>query len=142
MSSKLKIKGKKDRYKPLAPLNIGSMSIEQLSENIGCKRESLLIWMEAREKEMREELQQEFNENLYKCEDYIAVANILSSLMAIHMTWKFKEATRRFIDNYNEAQKIVDSTGIVETYKMMHDEWGIEIEFEEVDLNEMFGWND
>ena len=142
MSSKLKIKGKKEKYKPLAPLNIGSMSIEQLSENIGCKVESLFIWKAEREKEMKEAFQQEFNEKLYKCEDYITVGNILSSLMAIHMTWGFKEATKRFLDNYNEAQKRVDSMGIVETYKKMHDEWGIELEFEEVDLNKMFGWND
>lgn len=66
-----------------APYNFSNFSLEQISKATGARVESLKLYLEQREDEMREALIKESQEKLWKAEDYIAVANILISLFAI-----------------------------------------------------------
>ena len=138
MSSKLKMKNKKPMYN--APYNIGNMSMQQLAKVAGCRVDSLKFWCSAREKEMEADFQKQFNEKFMRCEDYMCLANVLMSLWAIHKTWGFTKSINRFLENLNEAQQYVDEMGIKEFYEKVNKEWGVELEFDSVDLNKEFNF--
>lgn len=76
------------------PLNIANYNMQQISSLTGAKVESLMIWKNAREEEMYQAFTEEFQQRLFKAEDYIAVANLLISLLAIKMTWGLRKPTR------------------------------------------------
>ncbi|MBR5583906.1 MAG: hypothetical protein IKW21_05205 [Lachnospiraceae bacterium] len=138
MSNKLKAKPKKTMHN--APYNIGNMSMQQLAKVTGCRVDSLKFWCAAREKEMEADFQKRFNEKFMRCEDYMCLANVLMSLYAIHKTWGFTKSIPRFLDNLNDAQEYVDKMGVENFYKKVNKEWGVELEFDSVDLNKEFGF--
>ena len=138
MSNKLKAKNHKTMHN--APYNIGNMSMQQLAKVTGARVDSLKFWTAAREKEMEADFQKQFNEKFMRCEDYMCLANVLMSLWAIHKTWGFTKSTTRFLENLNEAQEYVDQMGVKEFYEKVHNEWGVELMFDSVDLNKEFGF--
>lgn len=95
-----------------APYNFSNFSLEQISKATGARVESLKLYLEQREDEMREALIKESQEKLWKAEDYIAVANILISLFAIKKTWGFAKANQRFLENLNSAMEYVEKIGV------------------------------
>ena len=75
---KLKIKRSKNQRSLIpAPLNITGFTMEQASRQTGVRIESLKTYLDSKEQEIREQTVKEFQEKLWKAEDYIAVANIL-----------------------------------------------------------------
>lgn len=92
MSNKLKKKAVP--YK--APIDVTNFSAQQISKLTGAKVESIKFWCSAREKEYEDFYTKQAQEKLWKAEDYIAVANILISLLAIKMTWDTQRPTRGF----------------------------------------------
>ena len=110
---KLKIKKPKIQKNSIpAPLNVTNFTMEQISRQTGVKIESLKAYLNAREQEIKEQLIKESQEKLWKAEDYIAVANILISVIAIKKAWGFKK------------------------------EMGLQIEFDSFDINKEFGFGE
>ena len=136
MSNKLK---SKNRPKTVS---IGGMTIYDVSRETGTKIETLKRYLKARENEIFEGVRKEAQENILKAEDYITVSNILCSMWAIHETWGYTKSIQRFIDNYNVASQALNKMGVQGMYNMLHEMTGVEIEFDNVDLNKEFGFGD
>lgn len=129
-----------------APLNVANYTVEQIASTTGAKIEYLTIWKNAREEEMRKAAILESQEKLWKAEDYIAVANILITVYAIKMSRKNREHTKdliyRMLNNLNAARDYVDRVGVQEAYNQAHKDLDIELEFDSMDLNKEFGFEE
>lgn len=89
---RLKIKKQKIQKDSIpAPLNVTNFTMEQISRQTGVRIESLKAYLNAREQEIKEQLIKESQEKLWKAEDYIAVANIMISLIAIKKNMGIQE---------------------------------------------------
>lgn len=128
-----------------APLNIANYAANQISKTTGVRIEQLMVWKEAREAEIKKAAILESQEKLWKAEDYIAVANILITVYAIKMSRKSREHTKdlinRMLDNLNPAKEYVDRVGVQKAYEQAHEDFGIELEFDSMDLNKEFGFS-
>ena len=136
MSNKLKRKAKP--YK--APIDVTNFSAQQISKLTGAKVESIKFWCSAREKEYEDFYTKQAQEKLWKAEDYIAVANILISLLAIKMTWGFTKANQKFLENLNPAKDYLERNGVEKVYQELHKQMGIELIFDNMDINKEFGF--
>lgn len=136
MSNKLKSKNRP------RTVSIGGMTIYDVSRETGAKIETLKRYLKARENEIFEGVRKEAQNNILKAEDYITVSNILCSMWAIHETWGYTKSIQRFIDNYNAASQALNKMGVQGMYNMLHEMTGVEIEFDNVDLNKEFGFGD
>lgn len=129
-----------------APLNTANYAAEQISKATGARVEQLMIWKEAREAEIRKAAILESQEKLWRAEDYIAVANILITIYALKMSRKSREHTKdlinRMLDNLNPAREYVDRVGVQKAYEQAHEDFGIELEFDSMDLNKEFGFSE
>lgn len=134
------------KSKVAAPLNVANYTIDQIAASTGTKIEYLTIWKNAREEEMRKAATLQAQEKLWKAEDYIAVANILITIYALKMSRKDREHTKdlihRMLDNLNAARDYVDRVGVQEAYDQAHKDLGIELEFDSMDLNKEFGFEE
>lgn len=136
---KLKIKKQKIQKNSIpAPLNVTNFTMEQISRQTGVRIESLKAYLNAREQEIKEQLIKESQEKLWKAEDYIAVANIMISLIAIKKTWGFKKSNQRFIENIEAATEYLEKVGIEAAYKEIKDEMELTFEFDSIDINKEF----
>ena len=124
------------------PVNVFNYSSEQLAKELGIEREKYLAFRESLIKEIRKDIADEMlknnQERILKAQDYLTVGNLMISLVAINATWGFKNAMQRFVDNYMPATEYVMKTGIDEVYKIIHEQTGITIEFDSVDLNKEY----
>ena len=136
MSNKLKKKAVP--YK--APIDVTNFSVQQISKLTGAKVESIKFWCSAREKEYEDFYTKQAQEKLWKAEDYIAVANILISLLAIKMTWGFTKANQKFLENLNPAKDYLERNGVEKVYQELHKQMGIELIFDNMDINKEFGF--
>lgn len=136
MSSKLKRKAKP--YK--APLNVSNFTTQQMANITGAKVDSLKFWCATREKEYENFYAEQAREKLLKAEDYIAVANVLISLLAIKMTWGFTKANQKFLENLNPAKEYLERNGVEKVYQELHKQMGIELLFDSMDINKEFGF--
>lgn len=140
---KLKIKKPKIQKNSIpAPLNVTNFTMEQISRQTGVRIESLKAYLNAREQEIKEQLIKESQKKLWKAEDYIAVANILISVIAIKKAWGFKKANQNFIDKITEAERYVEEIGVEAAYKEVQEEMGLQIEFDSFDINKEFGFGE
>ena len=136
MSNKLKKRAVP--YK--APIDVTNFSAQQISKLTGAKEESIKFWCSAREKEYEDFYTKQAQEELWIAEDYIAVANILISLLAIKMTWGYTKANQRFLENLNPAKEYLERNGVEKVYKELNEQMGIELEFDSMDINKEFGF--
>lgn len=136
MSNKLKKKAVP--YK--SPIDVTNFSAQQISKLTGAKVESIKFWCSAREKEYEDFYTKQAQEKLWKAEDYIAVANILISLLAIKMTWGYTKANQRFLENLNPAKEYLERNGVEKVYQELHKQMGIELIFDNMDINKEFGF--
>lgn len=140
---KLKIKKPKKLKNSIpASLNVTNFTMEQISRQPGVRIESLKAYLNAREQEIKEQLIKESQEKLWKAEDYIAVANILISVIAIKKTWGFTKANQRFLENLNSAKEHIEEVGIEKAYQEAKETMGIELEFDSMDINKEFGFGE
>lgn len=140
---KLKIKKPKIQKNSIpAQLNVTNFTMEQISRQTGVRIETLKAYLNAREQEIKEYLIKESQEKLWKAEDYIAVANILISVIAIKKAWGFKKANQNFIDKITEAERYVEEVGVEAAYKEIKEEMGLQIEFDSFDINKEFGFGE
>lgn len=118
--------------------SIASKSAVDAAKLANVRVELIMDYLHARE----EEIMEDARKMLYKAEDYISVANVMTTLYAINKTWGYTKSIRRFLDNYNDAMNFVDEMGVREAYEKAHQEWGIEIEFDDMDINKEFGFTE
>lgn len=137
MSSKLKRKAKP--YK--APINLSNYTVNQISSETGAKVESLKFWCREREKEYEKIYAEEARNKLWMAEDYIAVANVLISIVANRMTWGFTKANQKFLENLNPAKEYLERNGVKKTYEELHKQMGIELVFDSIDIDKEFGFD-
>ena len=123
-----------------APYNFSNFSLEQISKATGARVESLKLYLEQREDEMREALIKKSQEKLWKAENYIAVANVLISLFAIKKTWGFTKSNQRFLENLNSAKEYIEEVGIEKAYQEAKET--MEIELDSMDINKEFGFGE
>lgn len=137
-------RAEKEKVKNTAqlPLNINNYTAQQISQATGARVQSLKTYLSAREKEILDAATHEAQEKLWKAEDYIAVANILISLLAIKMTWGFTKANQRFLENINPAKEYLERNGVQKVYEELHKDMGIELEFDSMDINKEFGFEE
>lgn len=129
----------------VVPLMVVNQTDEQVAAQTGVKITQLKSYLSAREEEIKKAAVLEAQEKLWKAEDYIAVANILISIYAIKMSRKNREHTKdlinRMLENLNPAREYVDRVGIQKAYEQAHEDFGIELEFDSMDMNMEFGFS-
>lgn len=127
-----------------APLNVLYGSQVQVQKDFGLSVQELKVYLERMERQIKEDLIVECREKIYKAEDYIAVGYLMTVIYAIKMSRKSREHTKdliqRMLDNLNIATEYVERVGIQKAYKDAHDDFGITIEFDSIDINKEFGF--
>lgn len=133
------------KNKTQVPLNVLS-SEHQIANSTGVKIDNLKAYLSERENEIRKAAIMESQEKLWKAEDYIAVANVLISVYAVKMSRSKGEHTKdlinRMINNLNAAKEYVEKTGIEKAYEYAKQDFGISLEFDSMDINKEFGFDD
>lgn len=149
MSSRAKKKQSVNNRMPVvppAPLNVLSYSDQQISSSTGIKMAQLKTYLSTMEEKIKKDCILEAQEKLWKAEDYIAVANVLILVYAIKMSRKSREKTKdlinRMLENLNPAREYVERVGVQKAYEYAHEDFGIELEFDSVDMNKEFGFSD
>lgn len=126
------------------PLNVLSCSEEQVMRNFNLSTYELKTYLERMEKQIKTDLIAEYQEKLYMAEDYIAVGYLVTVIYALKMSRKSHERTKdliqRMLDNLNVATEYVERIGIQKAYKDAHEDFGINIEFDSIDINKEFGF--
>lgn len=126
------------------PKNVLYGSQQQVQKDFGLSVTQLKFYLEKMEREIKEDYQKQYQEKLLKSQDYIAVAYVLIAIYAIKLSRKKYEHTKdlvdRFMDNIGEATHYLETVGVEEAYKGIQEEFGIDIEFDSVDINEEFGF--
>jgi hypothetical protein len=105
-------------------------------------------YLDARESEMKDTLILQSQEKLWKAEDIIAVTNILMTFLAIKQTYidegrtalGWKRVCQGMADRLNAAQDEINKNGIQKIYEQIHNETGINLEFDSMDMNREFGF--
>lgn len=157
---KIKASPPQKNVAPMLMIDTKNMSVQQISAATGAKVKSIIEWTDnkakeieiyykaefekwakEREQQLHEEYQKECREKLYKAENYTAVANILISLLAIKMSWGFTKANTKFISNLNAATEYVNRNGVKKVYGELTEQMGIDIAFDDMDINKEFGFN-
>lgn len=133
------------KSKTQAPINVLN-SDQQIANSTGVKIANLKAYLSAREDEIRKAAILESQEKLWKAEDYIAALNALISVYAVKMSRNKGEHTKdlikRMIDNFNPAKEYVEKTGIEKAYEYAKQDFGISLEFDSMDINKEFGFDD
>lgn len=149
MSSRAKKKQQTNNMSPFtahAPLNVLSYSDKQVANSTGINIVQLRAYISTMEEKIKKDCILESQERLWKAEDYISVANVLISVYAVKMSRRNHEKTKdlinRMIDNLNPAREYIDRVGVQEAYRQAHEDFGIELEFDSVDMNKEFGFSD
>ena len=123
-----------------APVYLTGQTVQQICDTVGAKVDTMMEYLEAKEREIREAVTLEAQEKLYRAENYIGVINVIIALYAIKMTWGFTKANKRFLDNWNAAERYVERIGFKSAYEQARREMGIELEFDDMDINREFGF--
>lgn len=135
MSNKLKQKATRPPVK--GPYNLTNFQTKQIADMVGTKRETLEVWLKAREKEIADATVAEFNEKLHRAEDHAALVNLLICMYAIKMTWGFTKAQERFISNLNASHEYVRRTGIKKAFEQILAETGADLEFDDFEIEDI-----
>lgn len=133
MSNKLKSKYKK---KP------SDMTLGEVVKRTGVKIDTLKEYLVARQDEMADEFEKDYNDKLTKSQDYIAANHLLISFLAIKKAYGYKKAFGKYLDVINECQDELNRRGVKDVYEEMKRLTGREIQFDSEELNREFGFGD
>lgn len=111
--------------------------------NDGTRYNSLEKWLRDMEEEQAvkacEKASQIASELLYETEIFMSVRNILTMLVAMDKTVgnlkTVQKSYQKIIDRFNEATEYIDKVGVKGCYEEFHRKYGLEMEFDEVDLD-------
>ena len=109
---------------PTAYLDYGVMSSKRVAECLGIVDKVALLnaWYDAKEKE----IEKKYEANVEKEKKEIAKRILASTCVALNITWGYKGAIRKYLQNIDEAMKRVEEMGIEKTLDMIFDQCGID----------------
>jgi hypothetical protein len=117
-----------------AVLNVGS--IDHVAKDTGLKLGELTAWADINREEQRKAFVKEFNNKLHEAEDFVGLANILISCKAINLTWGFKKAIAKYVENLNKAHEYVRNNGIRKTFDEFNKEYALDLEFDSFSIED------
>lgn len=115
------------------------MTAEYISKKTGTRVELLKEYLDAREQEIIQELEQQYNEKLKKSQDYMALNNILIAYLGIRKAYGFTKAFGKYMDVINDAQKELNRRGFEDVRKEMVQITVHDFMFDDDELNKEFG---
>ena len=105
----------------------------------GKKYANINDYLNDMEKIMAEQAANVAAEIMYSCENYICFANIIIMLLAVKMTVgnlkTVQRSYQKIIENFNNASEYMDKIGIRNAYEELKRDYGIDMEFEDFDIN-------
>lgn len=109
----------------------------------GQKFDSVNDYIDHMEREIAKQSSQIAAEIMWECENYIQAGMMLGLLLSVKKSQagKLKTVQRSYqeiLDNFNESMEYIDKNGIRETYEELKKEMGINLEFDDFDINTPF----
>lgn len=101
----------------------------------GTKIAVLEQWRKEQTEEIRKACIMEAQEKLDQAENFITLCNIITSLKALEGFRYAKAAAGYLLEHYSESVVASEKQNIQKTYRELSEKWGIEMEFEDPDLN-------
>lgn len=138
MSNKLKRKVKSPQV--MAPISVTNYTLQQISNATGTRVESLKIWLREREKEMREAMEQEYQEKLTDMMDIISMSNVMITLMILHEKWGYTNGLNTFLEAWGDQLREFNRRGAKDIYREYREKYDIQIMFDSDKLNREYGF--
>ena len=142
ISKVLKNAGFPEFQLPPAPLKTTNLSTQEVANITGTKIAVLEQWRKEQTEEIRKACIMEAQEKLDQAENFITLCNIITSLKALEGFRYAKAAAGYLLEHYSESVAASEKQNIQETYRELSEKWGIEMEFEDPDLNKEMGFED
>lgn len=142
ISKVLKNAGFPEFQLPPAPLKTTNLSTQEVANITGTKIAVLEQWRKEQTEEIRKACIIEAQEKLDQAENFITLCNIITSLKALEGFRYGRAAAEHMLSHYSESVVASEKNNIQTTYKELQKKWGIELEFEDPDLNKEMGFED
>ncbi|WP_418419680.1 hypothetical protein [Blautia sp.] len=142
ISKVLKNAGFPEFQLPPAPLKTTNLSTQEVANITGTKIAVLEQWRKEQTEEIRKACIMEAQEKLDQAENFITLCNIITSLKALEGFRYAKAAAGYLLEHYSESVVASEKNNIQTTYKELRDKWGIDLEFEDPELNKEMGFED
>lgn len=126
---------------PPAPLKTTNLSTQEVANITGTKIAVLEQWRKEQQEEIRKAAIMEAQDRLDKAEEYITLCNVITSLKALEGFRYGKAAAIYMLEHYSECVESSEKGNIRESYQELQKKWGIEMEFDEPDLNKEMGFD-
>ena len=127
---------------PPAPMRATNLSDQEVANLTGTTIAILENWRKEQTEKIRKLAILEAQEKLDKAEQYITLCNIITSLKALDGFRYGKAAANYLLDHYYNNVETSEKQNVKKTYEELHEKWGIEIEFDEYDLNKELGFDE
>lgn len=141
LNSTLKRAGIPGYQMPLAPIRMTGLSTQEVANITGAKIAVLEQWRKEQQEEIRKAAIMEAQEKLDKAEEFITLCNVITSLKALEGFRYAKAAANYLLEHYTASVETSEKQNIRKTYEELHEKWGLEIEFDEPDLNKEMGFD-
>ena len=142
ISKVLKNAGFPEFQLPPAPLKTTNLSTAEVANLTGTKIAVLEQWRKEQTEEIRKACIMEAQEKLDQAENFITLCNVITSLKALEGFRYAKAAAGYLLEHYSESVAASEKQNIQKTYRELSEKWGIEMEFEDPDLNKEMGFED
>lgn len=127
---------------PPAPLKTTNLSIPEVAKLTGSKIAVLEQWRKEQIEDIKKACILEAQEKLDKAEKFITLCNIITSMKSLEGFRYGRAAAEHMLNHYSESVVASEKNNIQATYKELQDKWGIDLEFEDPDLNKEMGFED
>lgn len=127
---------------PLAPVRMTNLSDQEAANMAGVRIGALHQWKKEQEELIRKAAIMEAQEKLDQAENFITLCNVITSLKALDGFRYAKAAASYMLEHYSESVVTSEKQNIRNTYQELHEKWGIELEFDEPELNKELGFNE
>lgn len=118
------------------PVVLNLSDTTKVSKDIGLKVGQLEAWADIQREEQRKAFTKEFNTRLEQAEDFIGLANILISVKAINLTWGYKQAIGRYVNNLDKAHEYIRQVGVRKAFIDLNKEYGLDLEFDAFEIED------
>lgn len=126
---------------PPAPMRVTNLSDQEVANITGAKIAILEQWRKEQTEEIRKACILEAQEKLDKAEEFITLCNVITSLKALEGFRYAKAAAVHLLEHYTESVTTSEKQNIRKTYEELHKKWGLEMEFDEPDINKEMGFD-
>lgn len=130
---------KPDAQAPVAILNFSTMSTQEVGKRTGTETETLKAWEAWKTEDIKKKLMIEMQQKMDQFQDYSTVCNIIITMKALEGFRYGKAAAQWIQKHYSACTYAAEQTKMREIYQDLHERWGINIEFDEPDINELMG---